>query len=134
MLGSADPHRFRKTVAGACMLLSPALGLVGFIVSESWAAANRAGFAGFLRAARRAEEILRDTDDEWRTIAPLTGAARPAELERLRDAFRAGIPPREPSRRAAERLYALLAGIGGEALAGPSPTLPPGTFLDGFRA
>src|SRR3954447_22591019 len=36
MLGSADPHRFRKTVAGACMLVSPALGLVGFIVSPGY--------------------------------------------------------------------------------------------------
>jgi NitT/TauT family transport system substrate-binding protein len=106
--------------------------LVGYIVSEGWAGANRESFAGFLRAARRAEEILRHADDEWRTIAPMTGAAGPAELERLRDAFRAGIPPRETSRGAAERLYALLAGIGGETLAGPSPTLPPGTFLDGF--
>jgi hypothetical protein len=33
MMGSTDPHRFRKTVAGACMLVAPALGLVGFIVS-----------------------------------------------------------------------------------------------------
>jgi hypothetical protein len=33
MMGSADPHRFRKTVAGACMLVAPALGLLGFIVS-----------------------------------------------------------------------------------------------------
>ena len=29
MLGSNDPHRFRKTVAGACMVVPPALGLVG---------------------------------------------------------------------------------------------------------
>jgi hypothetical protein len=36
MLGSADPHRFRKTVAGACMLVAPALGLVGFIVSPGY--------------------------------------------------------------------------------------------------
>lgn len=36
MLGSADPHRFRKTVAGTCMLVSPALALVGFIVSPGF--------------------------------------------------------------------------------------------------
>jgi uncharacterized membrane protein len=36
MLGSNDPHRFRKTVAGACMVLSPALGLVGFIVAPGY--------------------------------------------------------------------------------------------------
>jgi len=36
MLGSADPHRFRKTVAGACMIVAPAVGLVGFIVSPGF--------------------------------------------------------------------------------------------------
>ena len=36
MLGSSDPHRFRKTVAGACMVLAPAMGLVGFIVSPGY--------------------------------------------------------------------------------------------------
>src|SRR3954471_5921545 len=36
MLGSTDPHRFRKTVAGACMIVSPALGLIGFIVSPGF--------------------------------------------------------------------------------------------------
>src|SRR3954452_20274787 len=33
MMGSASPHRFRKTVAGACMLAAPVLGLVAFVVS-----------------------------------------------------------------------------------------------------
>ncbi len=49
MLGSTDPHRFRKTVAGACMLVSPALGLVGFILSpgyHSGAGAQLATIAG----------------------------------------------------------------------------------------
>jgi len=108
--------------------------LVGYIVSDAWAASNREGFAAFLRACRRGEEILARSDDEWRAIAPLTGAAGDPELIRLREAFRAGIPPRQPNLPAAERLYALLARIGGEALAGPSPILPQGTFLDGFRA
>jgi hypothetical protein len=36
MMGSADPHRFRKTVAGVCMLVAPALGLVGLIVSPGF--------------------------------------------------------------------------------------------------
>jgi hypothetical protein len=33
MMGSDSPHRFRKTVAGACMMAAPVLGLIGFIVS-----------------------------------------------------------------------------------------------------
>jgi hypothetical protein len=41
MMGSSDPHRFRKTVAGACMLVAPALGLIGFIVSPGFHADAR---------------------------------------------------------------------------------------------
>src|SRR4051812_15748519 len=40
MLGSADPHRFRKTVAGTCMLVAPALGLIGFIVTPGYDSAT----------------------------------------------------------------------------------------------
>jgi hypothetical protein len=36
MMGSDHPHRFRKTVAGACMMAAPALGLIGFIVSPGF--------------------------------------------------------------------------------------------------
>jgi hypothetical protein len=41
MMGSTDPHRFRKTVAGVCMLVAPALGLIGFIVSPGYDADAR---------------------------------------------------------------------------------------------
>jgi NitT/TauT family transport system substrate-binding protein len=106
--------------------------LVGYIVSENWAKKHRSGFGAFLRACRAAERILRDSDAEWQGIAPLTGAAGAAELAHLRDAFRAGIPEAGSSPRAAERLYEMLAKMGGEALAGPSRTLPRGSLLDGF--
>jgi NitT/TauT family transport system substrate-binding protein len=107
--------------------------LVGYIVSERWAAANRARLAAFLEACRQAQDRLATSDEEWQVIAPQTGAASEAELVRLRDGFRAGIPERgAPMKESAARLYALLVGIGGETLAGPSPTLPAGTLLDGF--
>jgi hypothetical protein len=35
MFGSTDPHRFRKTVAGSCMVLAPALFLLASVVSPS---------------------------------------------------------------------------------------------------
>jgi NitT/TauT family transport system substrate-binding protein len=110
--------------------------LVGYVLSAAWAKEHAASCAAFFRACRRAEEVLLRSDEEWRTIAPLTGAANPVELERLRDAFRDGIPRGDETamRVAAENLYDLLARIGGEALVGPSRTLPPGTFLDGIRA
>jgi NitT/TauT family transport system substrate-binding protein len=107
--------------------------LVGYIVSERWAEANRARLAAFLEACRRAQDLLAASDEEWQVIAPQTGAASEAELVKLRDGFRAGIPERGAAmKESAAQLYALLVGIGGERLAGPSSTLPAGTLLDGF--
>jgi NitT/TauT family transport system substrate-binding protein len=105
--------------------------LVGYTLSEGWARDHAEAAAAFFRVCRRAEEILLQSDEEWRRIAPLTGAAGDAELVRLRDAFRDGIPRGEDKaiEAAAAKLYDLFAEIGGEALVGPSRTLPQGTFL-----
>jgi NitT/TauT family transport system substrate-binding protein len=112
-----------------------AVPMVGYVVAEHWAAAHRPLLAAFVRASRRAEELLAGSDEEWTRIAPRTGAHDAAELVKLRDAYRAGIPRHwgDAERRDAERLYVLLAKIGGEALAGPVPLLQPGTFLDDVR-
>jgi NitT/TauT family transport system substrate-binding protein len=108
--------------------------LVGYVLSAGWAREHAAACAAFFGACRRAEEILLRSDEEWQAIGPLTGAADAAELERLRDAFRDGVPrgAETAMRGAAASLYDLLAGIGGETLVGPSRTLPAGTFLDGI--
>jgi NitT/TauT family transport system substrate-binding protein len=110
--------------------------LVGYVLSQGWAATHAAATAGFFRAIRRADDILATSDAEWQVIAPLTGAADAGELDGLRDAYRRGIPDKTGGdrRAAAERLFELFAGIGGEPLVGPSPRLPPGTFLDGIQS
>jgi NitT/TauT family transport system substrate-binding protein len=110
--------------------------LVGYVLSAGWAAKNAAATAGFFRAARHADDILANSDAEWQTIAPLTGAADATELERLRDAYRRGIPGKAGGdrRAAAEHLFELFAEIGGEPLVGSSRTLPLGTFLDGIQS
>ncbi len=111
------------------------LPLVGYVVSQGWAAAHPEMLAAFVRASRAAERILASSDAEWEWLGPRTGAGDPAELMRLRAAFRAGIPAHwgAAERQDAARLYALLARIGGPALVGASPALPPGTFLDQVR-
>jgi NitT/TauT family transport system substrate-binding protein len=111
------------------------LPLTGFVVSARWAAENQAALDGFLAASRAANVILADSDAEWERIAPLTGAAGTAELIKLRDAYRNGIPRHwsAAERAAAARLYQLLAKIGGTTLVGSSPDLAPGTFLDWVR-
>jgi NitT/TauT family transport system substrate-binding protein len=113
--------------------LSADLPLAGFVLSERWAKANPATVQGLLTADRQAKDILASSDDEWRKIAPLTGARSDAELVRLRESFRAGIPRHwgDHERLDAERLYGLLAGIDGAA--GQDVALAPGTFFDDDR-
>jgi NitT/TauT family transport system substrate-binding protein len=108
------------------------LPLTGYVVSARWAAENQPALDGFIGASRAANAILATSDAEWERIAPLTGAADAAELIKLRDAYREGIPRRwtAAERESAARLYGLLAEIGGTALVGSSPVLVPGTFLD----
>lgn len=109
--------------------------LVGYVVSDRWALGHPRALAGFVRATRQADAILASSDAEWDWLRPRTGARSAAELKALRDAFRAGIPTHwgASERREAQSLYALFVRIGGKALAGPSPTLQSGTFLDTVR-
>lgn len=111
------------------------LPLTGYVVSQRWADDNPAALDRFIAASREANEILANSDAEWDRIAAVTGAADSAELAKLRDAYREGIPrPWDDSdKEAAVKLYRLLAAIGGAALVGPSTDLPRGTFFDEAR-
>jgi NitT/TauT family transport system substrate-binding protein len=103
---------------------------IGYTFAERWAGRNPALIDGLVTASRRARGILLTSDAEWQRVKPLTGAADDAELERLRDWYRHGIPISwgDPERRAAAQLFELLARIGGQDLVGPISAVPPGTF------
>ena len=106
------------------------LPFVGWVFSQGWAASNRPAVQGFLAASKRARALLGASDAEWDRIAPMTGAANPAELGELKAWYRRGIPGAwdRPEQAAAARLYDILATIGGPALVGAAPHLFPGTF------
>jgi NitT/TauT family transport system substrate-binding protein len=114
----------------AALGIAASVPIVGYVFSDHWAAANRPTLDGFLAATARARTLLAQSDEEWRRLAPLTGAANAAELMQLTAWYRRGIPQRwgEPERQAADQLYALLAEIGGAALVGSDKSLSPGTF------
>jgi len=103
---------------------------IGYIFSQAWAEKNPAAIAGFIAAARGARSILASSDTEWQRLRPLTGAADDAELVRLRDWYRRGIPAQwgEADRKAAAELFTLLAQIGGPELVGPLSAIPRGSF------
>ena len=103
---------------------------IGYIFARHWAEQNPALIDGFITASRAARGILAASDTEWQRIKPLTGAADDAELERLRDWYRRGMPRHwgAPERRAAGQLFQLMAKIGGPELVGPVDTIPDGTF------
>ncbi|MBV8915105.1 MAG: ABC transporter substrate-binding protein [Acetobacteraceae bacterium] len=110
--------------------IPPGLPLLGYVFSEAWAVGNRDALQSFLEASREARTILAGSDAEWERIAPLTGAASPAELARLRSWYRRGIPGAwtPAAQDASERLYHLLAQVGGPDLVGPAKQLSKGTF------
>ena len=106
---------------------------IGYVFSQKWADRNRQAVAGFLAALAKARALLATDDAEWQTLAPLTGAADDAELQRLKAWYRRGIPAHwgQMEQAAAAQLFQVLAEIGGPALVGPATSIAPGTFWPG---
>jgi NitT/TauT family transport system substrate-binding protein len=135
------PFAAKAEAAGARRILSVedavgALGIsasvpyIGYTFSQHWAERDPALIDGFVAACRQARTILATSDAEWQSIKPVTAAADDAELVRLRDWYRRGIPWNwdQAERNAAAQLFDLLAKIGGPDLVGPITALPPGIF------
>jgi NitT/TauT family transport system substrate-binding protein len=105
---------------------------LGYVFHDSLPADNPAAIRGFLRASADAKALLLASDAEWQRLAPLV-RAEGAELAKLRDRYREGIPRRPVEAEAADaaRLYAVLAKIGGAKLVGQAEAMAPGTFWEG---
>ncbi|MGH6762062.1 MAG: ABC transporter substrate-binding protein [Phyllobacterium sp.] len=102
---------------------------LGYIFHDKWANANPDAIKGFVAASTEAKALLGSSDEEWTRLAPVI-KAEGRELSTLRDRYREGIPnrPIEDEVRDAEKLYTVLAELGGEKLVGPSKVLMSGTF------
>lgn len=130
----AEAHGARRVLnvsdAVTALGIDEGVPYIGYTFGSHWAEQNPALIEGFFAATAQARSLLATSDGEWQRIKPLTGAADDAELGRLRDWYRRGIPRNwgEPERHAAAQLFDLLAKAGGPELVGPISAVPPGTF------
>lgn len=102
---------------------------LGYVFFETFANDNPELVVAFADASRAAKQLL-ETDEEWERIRELTKAKDDATFEALKRSFRAGIIEHWGAAEQADaaKLYAILAGLGGEQLVGRAAELEPGTF------
>jgi NitT/TauT family transport system substrate-binding protein len=103
---------------------------LGYVFFEDWANEHTELVLAFIDASREAKQILLSSDEEWERIRPLTQAEDDATFEALKRRWREGVPENwgEAERADAAKLYAILAGLGGERLVGNASELQSGTF------
>jgi len=120
------------TEAAMEMGTSGPVAAIGWVFRDSFAEEHPEAVNGFLKADQATKELLASSDEAWQELKPLMKADSEEAFETLRDRYREGIPSRSGAEEAAdtEKLYEVLAEIGGEKLVGPSPTLVEGTYFD----
>lgn len=109
--------------------LDPSTTLLGYVVTAKAIEKNPDIVDKLARASRAAKQLMASDDAIWDELRPIMNADSDAEFEALRDGWRAGIPPEGPVNRAeAEKLFEVLAELGGDQLTGGLDSLPDGMF------
>jgi len=112
--------------------------MVGYAFDADWADKNPKAIKGFLHAARKANDLLATSNEEWDRLKPIMSANDPtfneATFEALRRRYREGIPERPMTSEEfdAKVLYQFLRELGGSKLVGSGTELAPGTFWHGM--
>ena len=109
--------------------LDPETPLLGYVLRESWIAENPALAKGLAAASREAKQILATDEAQWDKLRPIMNAADDAEFAALREGWRAGIPrTHDVDPAAAQRMFSVMAELGGDELTGGLTELPAGLF------
>lgn len=115
--------------AARALGLDPDVPLLGYVLRDSWIAANPDLARGLARASRQAKEILAHDDAAWDHLRPRMNAANDAEFAALRAGWIAGIPSEGAVDAGnAARMFGVMAELGGEDLTGGVTELPQGLF------
>lgn len=106
------------------------ISLLGYIFDEALVDRAPRLMEGFAQSSLQAKRILATDDEAWAAIRPMMEAEDDATFQALRRYFIEGIPRRsvEVERADAERLYEVLAQVGGEKLVGAGSSLPDGLY------
>jgi len=105
--------------------LTQPIAAIGYVFSERFVTAHPETIDRFLGAARRADQILLQSDAEWEALRPLMAAEDQATFEAYRKIGRSTMPrrPIDDEEADARKLFRTLAEIGGAELVGPSQEL-----------
>jgi NitT/TauT family transport system substrate-binding protein len=106
--------------------------LLGYLVDEPRDAARTQLVSALVRASRNAKVALGADEAAWQVVRPLMEAPDDATFQMLRRYFLDGVPDRPvgAERADAERLYAVLAELGGEKFVGRGTTFPAGLYWE----
>jgi NitT/TauT family transport system substrate-binding protein len=121
---------FEVRDAEAALGLTEPVALIGYAFSEQFAAQHRDAIDHFFAAARKADGIMLQSDQEWDALRPLMNADDDKTFKAYRDRTREGIPRRPIAAEEADAraLFKALANAGGAELVGPSHELDPGLY------
>lgn len=129
-----EGHGFRRLIGmdqvEKALGASAPVAMVGYVFHDSFAAKHADALRRFFEVTREATQILATSPAEWQKLEPLIGVKDKATLEIYRKRYVEGIPhrPIADDEADANKLYTVLARLGGAKLVGTGAKLAPGTY------
>ena len=103
---------------------------IGYVFKQSWAEGHKQAINNFIKASKRAKNLLCTSDTAWQKVIPLTQAKDLPTQTKLRQGYCEGGIEQwgEKEQQAAARIYTMLRTLSNNRLTGQSENLQAGTF------